>query len=150
MPQSLANVLVHLVFSTKNRARLIRPEIVDELSAYLASVCHACGCPAHEIGGTEDHVHLACSLSRTITLSSLLEEVKKRSSKWIKTKGPFYTGFSWQNGYGAFSIGQSQLPSLKRYITEQREHHRQKTFQEEFREFLQKYRIEYDERYVWD
>ena len=93
---------------------------------------------------------MACSLSRTITLSSLLEEVKKRSSKWIKTKGPFYTGFSWQNGYGAFSIGQSQLPSLKRYITEQREHHRQKTFQEEFREFLQKYRIEYDERYVWD
>jgi REP element-mobilizing transposase RayT len=143
-------VLVHLIFSTKNRARVIRPEIEDELFAYLASVCGACGCPAHRIGGTDDHVHVACSLSRTVPLSKLLEEIKKRSSKWIKTKGASYAGFSWQGGYGAFSIGQSQLATLTRYIAEQREHHRQKTFQEEFREFLEKYQIEYDERYVWD
>jgi len=150
MPQSLANVLVHLIFSTKHRERLIRPEIEEELFAYLASVCRACGCPAQKIGGTDDHVHVACSLSRTITLSKLLEEIKKRSSKWIKTKGACYARFSWQGGYGAFSIGQSQLPSVRRYIAEQREHHRHRTFQEEFREFLEKYQIKYDERYVWD
>ncbi|NQT13193.1 MAG: IS200/IS605 family transposase, partial [Planctomycetes bacterium] len=125
MAQSLANVQIHLIFSTKNRVRLIRPEIEEELFAYLASVCRGCGCPAHKIGGTDDHVHVACSLSRTITLSKLVEEIKKRSSKWIKTKGPSYARFSWQAGYGAFSIGQSQLPALKRYIAEQREHHRQ-------------------------
>ena len=150
MPQSLANVLVHLIFSTKSRGRFIRPDIEDELFRYLASLCRACGCPAHKIGGTDDHVHLACSLSRTITLSKLLEEIKKRSSKWIKTKGDAFAGFSWQNGYGAFSIGHSQLGSLKRYIATQREHHRHKTFQEEFREFLEKYQVNYDERYVWD
>ncbi|OHB80495.1 MAG: transposase [Planctomycetes bacterium RBG_16_64_12] len=150
MPQSLADVLVHLIFSTKNRAQLIQPEIEDELYRYLASVCRGCGCAAHQIGGTEEHVHVACSLSRTITLSKLLEEIKKRSSKWIKTKGSRYASFAWQNGYGAFSIGRSQLPALERYIARQHEHHRHKTFQEEFREFLQKYQIEYDERYVWD
>ena len=150
MPQSLANVLVHLIFSTKNRTPLIRPEIEKELFRYLGSVCRACGCPAHKIGGTDDHVHLACSLSRTISLSKLLEEIKKSSSKWIKTKGPSYARFSWQAGYGAFSIGQSQLASLKRYIVQQRDHHRRRTFQDELREFLKRYEIEYDERYVWD
>ncbi len=150
MPQSLANVLIHIVFSTKDRAPLIQPGIEEELIRYLASVCRACGSPAHKIGGTEDHVHIACSLSRTITVSKLLEEVKKSSSKWIKTKGTRYSHFSWQAGYGAFSIGQSQLGALKHYIKAQKEHHRRRTFQEEFREFLKKYRIEYDERYVWD
>ena len=150
MPQSLAKVLIHLVFSTKNRTLLIHPQIEDELTRYLASICRSCGCPAHEIGGTEDHVHLVCSLSRTITMSELLEEIKKSSSKWIKTKGSEYRGFSWQNGYGAFSIGQSQLAAVRQYIAGQKEHHRRKTFQEEVRELLKKYQVEYDERYVWD
>ena len=150
MPQSLSNVLVHLIFSTKLRQRLIRPEIEGELYPYLAAACRGCGCPAHQVGGTEDHVHVACSLGRTIPVSKLLEEIKKNSSKWIKTKGPQYAGFAWQGGYGAFSVGQSQLESLRRYIAGQKEHHRHKTFQEEFREFLRRYRIEYDERYVWD
>jgi len=150
MPQSLANVLVHLIFSTKNRHPLIRSDVEDELYRYLVSVCRACDCPAHQVGGTENHVHIVCSLSRTTTVSKLIEEIKKSSSKWIKTKGGRCAKFSWQNGYGAFSIGQSQLPAVKRYIARQKEHHRKKTFQEEFREFLVKYRIQYDERYVWD
>jgi putative transposase len=94
MPQSLANVLVHIIFSTKNRSPLIKPEIETELYPYLASIFKACRSPAHQIGGTEDHIHAVCSLSRTITLANLLEEVKKSSSKWIKTKGPEYSRFA--------------------------------------------------------
>jgi len=150
MPQSLANILVHLVFSTKNRAPLIAPEIEGELYPYLASICRACKSPAHAIGGTDDHVHIALSLARTISVADLLEEVKGSSSKWIKTKGPQYAAFAWQNGYGAFSIGQSQLPALKGYVAKQKEHHRRQTYQEEFREFLKRYQVAYDERYVWD
>jgi len=150
MPQSLANVLVHLIFSTKNRVPLIEPEIEVELFPYLAAACRAQGCPAQKVGGTNDHIHIVCSLSRTITIAKLIEEIKTSSSKWIKTKGNRYAKFAWQGGYGAFSIGQSQLVDLKRYIVNQREHHRHKTFQEEFREFLKRYGVEFDERYVWD
>jgi len=150
MPQSLANILVHVIFSTKNRAPLIETEIEAELYPYLASICGTCKSPAHALGGTADHVHIALSLGRTIAISDLMEEIKRSSSKWIKTKGPQYKGFAWQNGYGAFSVGQSQLPALSRYIADQREHHRHRTFQEEFQEFLKRYRIAYDERYVWD
>ena len=150
MPQSLANILIHIVFSTKNRTPLIRPEIEPELHPYMVSICHACHCPAHAIGGTEDHIHLVCSLGRTVPVATLLEEIKKSTSKWMKTKGEQYGQFSWQAGYGAFSIGRSQLDAVKKYIAGQREHHRQRTFQEEFREFLAKYQVPYDERYVWD
>jgi putative transposase len=98
----------------------------------------------------DDHVHIACSLSRTMAISKLLEEIKSSSSKWIKTRGDRYRDFTWQNGYGAFSIGQSQLLDLRDYIGNQREHHRRLTFQEEYRNLLAKYEVEYDERYVWD
>jgi len=150
MPQSLANVLLHIVFSTKNRAPLILPEVEEELYCYLATACRSCRCPAHKVGGTSDHLHLLCSLARTVTIAELLEAIKADSSKWIKTKGSQYAGFAWQNGYGAFSLGQSQLADVKRYIDEQKSHHRQRTFQEEFRELLKRYQVEYDERYVWD
>jgi len=150
MPQSLASILVHVIFSTKNRVPLILPDIERELYPYLASICRAHGCPAHAVGGTENHVHIACSLGRTVSVSDLIQDVKRSSSKWIKTKGARYDSFAWQNGYGAFSIGQSQLGALKGYIDGQKEHHRVKTFEEEFREFLTRYQIEYDDRYVWD
>lgn len=150
MPQSLSKILLHIVFSTKNRQQLIRPEIEDELFAYMAAICNDHHCHAHKIGGVADHVHIACNLARTIAVSELLEEIKKSSSKWIKTKGNAYQNFFWQNGYGAFSLGMSQLPTVIKYIENQRKHHRQKTFQEEYREFLKKYKIEYDEKYVWD
>jgi REP element-mobilizing transposase RayT len=148
MPQSLSNILVHLVFSTKNRRPFIGPEVEDELWRYLAATCTAQDCQAHRVGGTADHVHILCGLARTIPVSKLLEEVKTSSSKWMKTKG--VGEFGWQNGYGAFSIGQSQLDDVVGYISRQEEHHRRLTFQEEYREFLKKYRVQYDERYVWD
>jgi REP element-mobilizing transposase RayT len=150
MPQSLANILVHVIFSTKNRAPWLHEEIDHELFPYLASACMACDCPAHKIGGTDDHVHLVCSLSRTVAISGLVGDIKASSSKWLKTKGPRFADFTWQAGYGAFSIGQSQLITVKDYIASQREHHRRKTFQVEFRAFLKRYEVAYDERYVWD
>ncbi|MDZ7288596.1 MAG: IS200/IS605 family transposase [candidate division KSB1 bacterium] len=150
MPQSLSKILVHVIFSTKHRQPLIRPEIETELFKYMASICREYESPALIINGTVDHVHILLSLSRKIALSDLLEKVKKSSSKWIKTKGAFYENFYWQNGYGAFSIGQSGVEAVKEYIAKQKERHRKKTFQEEYRAFLKKYQIEYDERYVWD
>jgi putative transposase len=150
MPQSLANILVHIVFSTKNRVPLILAEIEPELHPYVASICRECRSPAHQIGSTDDHVHIVCSLGRTMAVATLLEEIKKSTSKWMKTKGNQYAQFSWQAGYGAFSIGQSQLDAVKHYIAGQREHHHRRTFQEEFRDFLAKYQVPYDERYVWD
>ena len=150
MPQSLSNILVHLVFSTKERRRDIRPPIEEELRRYLATVASTCGCPALKIGGTDDHVHVLFVLSRTITVAKLVEEVKTESSKWIKTKGPEHAGFAWQNGYGAFSIAQSQVETVRRYIATQKEHHKERSFQDEFRALLRRYQVEYDERYVWD
>ena len=150
MPQSLARVLVHIIFSTKNRAPLVRPEIEKELFAYQAAIFRECRSPALIIGGTEDHLHVLCNLSRTIALCDLLEEVKKRSSKWIKTKGQEYVGFAWQAGYGVFSVGESGVAATKSYIAAQKVHHRRIGFQEEYREILRRYGVEYDERYVWD
>jgi putative transposase len=150
MAQSLANVLIHLVFSTKNRHRWIDSEIEEELFKYVSGICREVHCPAHKLGASDDHIHIACSLGRTISISKLVEEIKTGSSKWIKTRGLRYSEFAWQNGYGAFSIGQSQLDDLRRYIANQREHHRHVSFQDEFREFLRRYEIEFDERYVWD
>jgi len=150
MSQSLSNVLLHLVFATKNRQAWIDPEIEQELFPYLATICKELGSPAHKIGGADDHVHIACSLARTETIAKLLSAIKANSSKWIKGKGSQYEKFAWQNGYGAFSIGQSQLDSLRTYIGNQRDHHRRESFQDEFRKLLTKYQVEYDERYVWD
>lgn len=150
MAQSLSNVLLHIVFSTKNRHPFIGADIEEELFKYVAGICRDLKCPSHKIGGADDHIHIAYSLSRTIAISKLAEEIKTGSSTWIKTKGDRYVDFAWQNGYGAFSIGQSQLADLIRYIANQREHHRRLTFQDEFRALLAKYNIEFDERYVWD
>ncbi|MFI5343638.1 MAG: IS200/IS605 family transposase [Chlamydiales bacterium] len=150
MSQSLANILVHIIFSTKKRQPMILPEVEGELHSYLAGIVRAQGSQCHEIGGVEDHVHLLISLPRTLALSRLIEEIKKGSSKWIKTKGNLFSDFSWQNGYGAFSIGQSSYEDLRKYIQNQRNKHKQITFQEEYRNFLKKYHIAYDEKYVWD
>jgi REP element-mobilizing transposase RayT len=150
MAQSLSNVLLHIVFSTKNRQPWIDVEIEEDLFKYIAGICRELKCPSHKIGATDDHIYIACSLSRTIAISKFAEEIKTGSSKWIKTKGDRYINFAWQNGYGAFSIGQSQLTVLCRYVAGQREHHRRTTFQDEYRRLLAKYEIEFDERYVWD
>lgn len=150
MPQSLSSILVHLVFSTKNREPFIVGACETELHKYMSTIFRECKSPALLIGGTEDHIHALFALSRTITVADLVEEVKTSSSKWMKTKGREFRGFHWQSGYGAFSIGQSNVSALKRYISTQKEHYRGKSFQDEFRLLCGKYSVEFDERYVWN
>ncbi|TWT95916.1 Transposase IS200 like protein [Botrimarina colliarenosi] len=150
MSQSLANVILHVVFSTKQRQPFIDGEIESELHAYLGGVAKSLGCIPYAIGGVEDHVHLACSLPRTVTIADLVQDLKQGSSKWIKTRGAAYASFAWQNGYGAFSVGHSQLPDLCLYISNQHERHRRASFEDELRTILHRYEIAYDERYVWD
>ncbi len=149
MAQSLSKVLLHVVFSTKNRERWIDESLRAGLHAYLAGACRGKGSVAYRVGGTVDHVHIACTLPRTLSISELLQEIKTESSVWMKDQAPSCRGFTWQAGYGAFSLGQSQLDSLIRYIDGQQEHHRKRSFKEEFRKLLDKYDVEYDERYLW-
>ena len=150
MAQSLSCILIHLIFSTKMRQPLIPSDVKQELHSYMAGISRSQDAFVHEIGWTEDHTHLLVSLPRTLCLSKLIEEIKRGSSKWIKTKGEQYRLFAWQNGYGAFSIGQSNYDALRRYIQNQVEHHKKVSFQDEFRSFLKKYKVPYDEKYVWD
>jgi REP element-mobilizing transposase RayT len=150
MPQSLALVIVHLVFSAKDRQPLLGASIRPALHAYLATVARNAGCECYRVGGVADHVHLAIRFSRTLTIADLVEELKTSSSKWVKTQSPELATFAWQRGYGAFSVGPSDLDALRAYIDGQEEHHKTRTFQEEYRAFLTKYRVEFDERYVWD
>lgn len=150
MPQSLSLNLVHLIFSTKDRMALLTPEIRPQLHAYLAHVARHGDGECYRVGGMADHVHLALRLSRTVALADLVSELKTSSSKWLKEQSPALSKFSWQRGYGAFSIGPKDLESVLSYIDGQEEHHRTRTFQEEYRGFLKHYGIEFDERYVWD
>jgi len=150
MPQSLSHIILHIVFSTKNRAQMINPEDAPRLHAYLATVCREHGCHAYRVGGTADHVHVATTLSRTLTVAKLAETAKVSTSTWMKRLGMEHMDFRWQQGYGAFSISPSHLDALLAYIANQESHHHTATFQEEFRHLLGKYGIAYDERYVWD
>ena len=150
MSQSLAKIILHIVFSTKNRADLIPKYLLQEMHAYIASVCRNHGSEAFRIGGTQNHIHIACTLPRTLTVSQLLEEIKKSSSKWIKNRDAPSSEFSWQAGYGVFSLGHSQLDTLIQYIDKQEEHHHQRSFQEELLDLLDRYNLKYDEKYLWD
>ncbi len=150
MPQSLAQILVHVVFSTKDREPCLAPSLLPSLHAYLAEVARSTGCECFRVGGVVDHVHLAIALSRTVTVAAVVETVKTSSSKWIKTQSPALSEFAWQRGYGAFSVGPSDRDALCTYIDNQEEHHRTRSFQDEYRNFLTKYGVVFDERYVWD
>jgi len=150
MPQSLARIHVHLVFSTKNREPLLSDAVRPALHAYLATVLQNLGCPAVLINSVADHVHVLFELARTVALSAAVEDVKKSSSKWIKTQDPALAGFAWQAGYGAFAVSESNVAAVQEYIARQQEHHRKKSFQEEYRAFLERHRVAFDERYVWD
>jgi len=149
MAQTLVCLRVHVIFSTKDRRPLITPEVEPELYAYMAGTAKNLESRSLATGGTSNHVHLLLSQSKNIALSHLMEEIKKSSSKWIKTKGATLRSFSWQDGYGAFTIGQSQVDALKRYIAGQKERHKKLTFEEELVTLLKKYEVEYDERYIW-
>src|SRR6266853_326124 len=122
MPQSLANVIVHIVFSTKDRAACIGPSVRAALHAYLATVARNAGCECPRAGGIADHVHLAIRLSRTVTIAKLVEELKTSSSKWLKTQAPELGAFAWQRGYGCFSVRPGDLAALSAYIDGQEEH----------------------------
>ena len=150
MPQSLVKNYLHITFSTKNRAHLIDDEIEDELFRYLGGICKNLECNPIIVGGHRNHIHILCLLSRKIALMKLIEELKSHSSKWIKTKGSQYKKFYWQNGYGGFSVNPQQVDVVKNYILNQEEHHKNKTFKEEYLELLIENKIEYDERYIWD
>jgi putative transposase len=147
----LSKILVHAVFSTKERRPLLRDKVLrEELHRYIGGILSHQECQPIMVGGVEDHVHLLCALSRTLPASELVKEVKRGSSLWIKEKGVEWRDFSWQSGYGIFSIGFSQIESVRAYIARQEEHHRKVSFQSEFRQLLKRYQIEFDERYVWD
>lgn len=151
MPQSLARVWLHIVFSTKNREPFLRdPTIRDELYKYMATILKGIDSPALLINGVEDHVHGLCMLSRKLAIMDLIETVKTDTSKWIKTKGADYRQFYWQGGYGAFSVSESKVEEVRRYIENQERHHQRMTFQDEFRLLCKRHGIEIDERYVWD
>jgi putative transposase len=150
MPQSLVKILVHIVFSTKNRADLILPKIENDLYSYINGIVENNKSKLILANGTTNHVHLLVSLGKTIDISELVGDIKRDSSKWVKEKSRHFENFYWQEGYGAFFIGQSQISDVMKYIANQKEHHQKKDFKDEFRALLRKYEVEYDERYVWD
>jgi len=151
MPQSLAKILVHTVFSTKDRRPFLRDKpLRQELHHYIGGILNNLGCQPIIVGGVEDHLHILSTLSRTGSVAEMVKELKRGSSLWLKTKSSSLKDFAWQNGYGIFSIGFSQKPAVCEYITGQEEHHRKVSFQDEFRVLLQRYEIEFDEKYVWD
>jgi REP element-mobilizing transposase RayT len=151
VPQSLAQLYVHITFSTKNRQPFLKDKpFRDRIHAYLKGICDKQGSPSLRVGGVVDHVHILCRLSKTLDVSTLIREIKRDSSKWIKGENSQLADFYWQQGYGAFSVSPSHAEPLKQYIANQEEHHRRETFQDEFRRLCKKYGVEIDERYVWD
>ena len=151
MPQSLAQVLIHTIFSTKHREPDFRnPDFRAELRPYMGGVSEKLGCQPIQIGGTPDHVHLLTTLSRTVTIADFVKEVKRVSTNWVQQQDSGLAKFHWQAGYGTFSVSESNKQGVIDYILNQEEHHRKMTFQGEFRRFLDRHGLAYDERYVWD
>ena len=148
MPQSLSYLLTHIVFSTKDRAPVLDLSIRPALHAYLATVSRSVDCESFRVGGVADHVHLAVRLSRTVAMAKLIEEWKTSSSKWLKTQSPALGTFAWQRGYGAFSVGPSDLDALLDYIDNQEEHHHQASFTDELIRLLEKNGVKYDPKYL--
>jgi putative transposase len=150
VPQSLSKVIIHIIFSTKDREPWLDRDVRPRMHAYVATICRDLDAEALLVGGVADHLHVVTTLPRTLSQADFVEAMKKTSSKWIKALEPKYRGFYWQRGYGAFSVSPSQLQAVLEYVESQEEHHRTRSFQEEYRDFLGKYGIEFDERYVWD
>ena len=149
MPQSLTRVLLHIIFSTKNRASFFTDHSIrKDLHAYLAATSHHLGSPAISVGGVSDHIHLVCALGRTLSVATLVAKLKVSSNQAFKKHFPLQ--FSWQSGYAAFSIAESTLESVIEYVRNQEEHHKRITFQDEYRASLKRHNVPFDERYVWD
>jgi len=149
MAQSLSKLFVHIVFHTKYNKKLIKNEIKNELYAYIGAIIKDNDSIPIIINGTEDHVHILCVMSKNIALSKLVELVKKNSSRWIKTKGDYYSNFSWQNGYAGFSVNASDYDEIKNYILYQEVHHKKFEFKEEYIELLNQNGIDYNQDFLW-
>lgn len=150
MPQSLSKVYTHLVFSTKNRERSIPDDIRSRLHEYMGGILHGLDSPPIEINSEPEHVHLLFLMSRNHSIAKIVGEVKEDSNKWLKGIDPRFQSFYWQRGYSIFSVSESLVDTVRAYIKNQREHHAKLSFQEELRKLLEKHKIEFDERYVWD
>lgn len=149
MSQSLSRIYIHATFHIKYTSVIIRKQDSEHLYAYIGKVLNTLGCTPIQIGGVEDHIHILCVLSKNITLAKLMEDVKRHSSRWIKTLHPYYENFAWQGGYGCFSVSQSRVEKTIKYIATQEEHHRVKDFKTEYLAFLKEYGVEYDETYLF-
>ena len=150
MPQTLSAVYVHIIFSTKERVEMIDHSIRFRLWQYIGGICNNLECLPIQIGGTGNHIHILCKLSRAIPLQNLVTKIKSDSSKWIKTISAEYRDFFWQTGYGAFSVNPQETSNVVEYIRNQESHHCDRCFKDEFRLFLKKYAVEYNEKYLWD
>jgi putative transposase len=150
MAQTLTCLYFQVVFSTKGRIDLIRSEVEDELYAFIGGILREFNSKLLIGNGTTNHIHLLISLSKHVLIPDLLGHIKRRSSKWIKTKGGMLTKFGWQDGYSVFTVGHAQLSTVKEYIANQKEHHKKVMFEDEMRAFYRKYDMDFDERYVWD
>ncbi|HEX8097167.1 MAG TPA: IS200/IS605 family transposase [Pyrinomonadaceae bacterium] len=149
MANTYASLHYHVIFSTKNRVKYISPEIERRVWEYIGGVARKHRMTAIQLGGVEDHVHALVTAPPSLAPSQIAQFLKGNSSRWIHEEFPKLRGFEWQDGYGAFTVSKSNLAEVVRYIQNQREHHRRRTFQEEYMDFLRKHGVEYDERYVW-
>jgi len=149
MAQSLSKLYVHIISHIKGNSCQIRTQDKNELFAYIGSIIKDNESIPILINGVEDHIHILCVMSKNIALAKLVEEIKRQSSRWIKTKGSYYTQFSWQGGYGGFSVSPSLHDKTRNYIENQEEHHKKMSFKEEYLMFLKEYGIEYNEQYLW-
>ncbi len=150
MPQSLTKLYAHLIFSTKNRDRWLDASIRSRVHGHLATVLRDLGSPWVVIGGVEDHVHIVFDIGKKSAPVKIVEHIKRESSKFVKSLAPQYSGFYWQSGYGMFSVSPRDRDEAERYVRSQEEHHRNRSFQDEYRAILQAYGIDFDEQYLWD
>ncbi len=150
MSQSLIDIPLHLVFSTKERTPWIQPDIEEELYQFISGVCRNIGCTVIKINGVEDHIHVLAQLGRSMSISKLISEMKSNSSRWIKSKGDHYRDFSWQGVYGGFAVSRRNIESANKYLSLQKEHHKTITFKEEFLAMLKQAQVPYDEKFLWD
>ena len=148
MAATYSCLLVHIIFSTKQREALIRSDLAADLYSYMGGIARSKRCVLLAAGGMPDHVHLLVSLHPTVAVAAIVRDIKANSSSWVRERG--VREFAWQDGYGPFSVSKSNLETVRAYVNSQEEHHRTKTFQEEYVEFLERHGVEYDRRYVFD
>ena len=149
MSQSLSKLVVHIICHTKNNQDIIKYGIKAELYSYIGSIIKDNESIPIIINGTENHIHILCVISKNISLSKLVEQIKKHSSRWIKTKDIIYNNFSWQNGYGAFSVSPTAIENVKNYIFNQEEHHKKFIFKDEYLKLLEEHDINFNVEYLW-